>query len=81
MHTGHRPLKRQRPTIAPLSPDEAAAQIGQYMAGELKDEPWQAFGLGKAPTVAGRLLCAGALGACTGHIAGVWQHACRHAMC
>ncbi|CAL5229957.1 g13386 [Coccomyxa viridis] len=52
--TGHRPLKRQRPTIAPLSPDEAAAQIGQYMAGELKDEPWQAFGLGKAPTVAGR---------------------------
>lgn len=53
---GHRPLKRQRPTIAPLSPDEAAAQVGQYMAGELKDEPWHAFGLIKAPTVAGSLL-------------------------
>lgn len=53
---GHRPLKRQRPTIAPLSSDEAAAQIGQYMAGELKNEPWHAFGLGKAPTVAGRVL-------------------------
>ena len=56
--TGHRPLKRQRKTIVPLSPDEAAAQIGQYMAGELKHEPWHAFGLGKAPIVGGNLrLC------------------------
>ena len=26
------------------------------MAGELRNEPWHAFGLGKAPTVAGKLL-------------------------
>ena len=78
MRTGHRPLKRQRPTIAPLTPDEATAQIGQYMAGELKEEPWHAFGLSKAPTVAGSLLCADALRPCTAHIAGVWQQACKH---
>ena len=51
--TGHRPLKRQRKTVVPLSTNEAAAQIGQYMAGELKDEPWHAFGLSKAPIVGG----------------------------
>ncbi len=46
-------MKRQRSTIVALNADEAAAQIGQYMAGELTDEPWQAFGLRKAPIVGG----------------------------
>ena len=38
---------------APLSGNEAAAQVGLYMAGDLKDEPWHAFGLSKAPILGG----------------------------
>ena len=44
--------------------NEAAALVGDYMAGRLADPPWQAFGLSRAPLICGetlipheRLLC------------------------
>ena len=40
-------------STTPLSGNEAAAQVGLYMAGDLKDEPWHAFGLSKAPILGG----------------------------
>ena len=43
---------------APLSGNEAAAQVGLYMAGDLKDEPWHAFGLSKAPILGGNAAAA-----------------------
>ena len=55
-NVGHRPQKRPRPvgtSTAPLPGNESAAQIGLYMTGDLKDEPWHAFGLSKAPILGG----------------------------
>ncbi len=48
-------MKKAQATVLPLPADEAAAQIGLYMAGEVKDEPWHAFGLRKAPVIGGVL--------------------------
>lgn len=48
-------MKKARATVTPLLADEAAAQIGLYMAGEVNNEPWHAFGLSKAPVIGGRL--------------------------
>jgi hypothetical protein len=47
-----RPTKRVR---APAAADinEAAALVGDYMAGRLEEPPWRAFGLSRQPVIGG----------------------------
>ncbi len=38
--------------------NEAAALVGDYMAGRLADPPWGAFGLSREPVICGASLAA-----------------------
>ncbi|KAK9908321.1 hypothetical protein WJX75_005988 [Coccomyxa subellipsoidea] len=50
--TGHQPAKKSRVTPA-ADVNEAAALIGDYMAGRMADPPWRALGHSKAPLICG----------------------------